>query len=216
MAVERLCLCFLSRTNSGINEVSFITTHQWNLFGEIKNFIGRGTGNCIPFVIWQFWSFVLPALKQHEKKYIYIIVPWSVLLFLGGVAFSFYMVLPVGLKFLLFAGGEAVDSTPFVTKSSYLNFILTFMVSFGLVFQLPIVLLLLIKLEYLSPKTLAKHRKWAFFLILVIAVLISPTPDLVTQFLMAGPMYLLYEASIWLGYLVLKSKKKKLAKEGEG
>ncbi|NLP44500.1 MAG: twin-arginine translocase subunit TatC [Peptococcaceae bacterium] len=208
---------FLAEPIQGINEVSFITTTPMEpILVKLKISLVVGLVIAFPFVIWQFWSFVLPALKQHEKKYIYIIVPWSVLLFLGGVAFSFYMVLPVGLKFLLFAGGEAVDSTPFVTKSSYLNFILTFMVSFGLVFQLPIVLLLLIKLEYLSPKTLAKHRKWAFFLILVIAVLISPTPDLVTQFLMAGPMYLLYEASIWLGYLVLKSKKKKLAKEGEG
>jgi sec-independent protein translocase protein TatC len=73
---------------------------------------------------------------------------------------------------------------------------------------MPILLLLLIKLGYLSPKTLAKYRKYAFLAIVVIAVIISPTPDLMTQMLMALPMYLLYEISIWLGYLVVRNKNK--------
>lgn len=208
---------FLAEPMKGIHEVSFITTTPLEpILVKLKISVVVGLVIASPIVVWQIWSFILPALKQNEKKYVYIIVPWSVLLFLGGIAFAFFMVLPVGLKFLLFAGGEAVESTPFVTKSSYLNFILVFMVSFGLVFQLPIVLLLLVKLGYLSPKTLAKHRRWAFFFIIVIAVLISPTPDLVTQFLMAGPMYLLYEVSIWLGFLIERGKRRKLAREGEG
>jgi len=216
-ALSDYAYAFLAEPIRGINEVSFITTTPMEpILVKLKISLVVGLVIACPIVIWQVWSFILPALKQNEKKYVYIIVPWSILLFIGGVAFSFYMVLPVGLKFLLFAGGEAVDSTPFVTKSSYLNFILTFMISFGLVFQLPIVLLLLIRLGYLSPNTLAKHRRWAFFFIIVIAVLISPTPDLATQFLMAGPMYLLYEASIWLGYLVERGRKRKLAREGEG
>lgn len=208
---------FLAQPIIGINDVSFITTTPMEpVFVKLKISLVVGILVALPIIVWQIWSFILPALKRNERKYLYLIVPWSVILFLGGAAFSFYFVLPVGLKFLLFAGGGAVDSTPFVTKSSYLNFILTFVLSFGLVFQIPIVLLLLIKLGYLSPNTLAKYRKWAFFLILVLAVIISPTPDLLTQFLMAGPMYLLYEISIWLGYLIVRKKQNKQIAEGDG
>ncbi|MGI6449324.1 MAG: twin-arginine translocase subunit TatC [Desulfitobacteriia bacterium] len=211
---------FLAQPIIGIEEVSFITTTPLEpIFVKLKTSLVMGILVAAPIILWQIWSFVLPALKKEEKKYLYLIVPWSLLLFIGGAAFAFYLVLPVGLKFLIFAGGGAVPSTPFITKSSYLNFIITFVLSFSLVFQLPIVLLLLIRLGYLSPKTLAKYRKWAFFLILVLAVIISPTPDIPTQFLMAGPMYLLYELSIWLGYLVVKRKNKVIKKidaKGEG
>lgn len=101
-----------------------------------------------------------------------------------------------------------MDVTPLLSKSAYLDFIITLFLSFGLVFQMPIILLLLIKLGYLSPKTLAKYRKYAFLTIIVIAVVISPTPDLMTQMLMALPMYFLYEISIWLGILIGRKKKK--------
>lgn len=212
---------FLAQPMVGISEVAFITTTPMEpIFVKLKVSLVLGFLVALPIVVWQIWSFILPALKKNERKYLYFIVPSSIILFVGGAAFSFYFVLPVGLKFLLFAGGGAVESTPFVTKSSYLNFILTFILSFGLVFQLPIVLILLIRLGFLSPATLAKHRKWAFFLIVVLAVIISPTPDLLTQLLMAGPMYMLYELSIWLGYLAVRSRNKELAKakqqEGEG
>lgn len=202
---------FLALPITGIEGVSFITTTPMEpVLVKLKISLVVGIVVALPIVLWQIWSFVLPALKKNERKYLYIIVPSSVLLFLGGAAFSFFVVLPIGLKFLLFVGGGAVESTPFVTKSSYLNFILTFLLSFGVVFQLPIVLLLLIKLGYLEPQTLAKYRKYAFFIIIVIAVLISPTPDIMTQFLMAGPMYMLYELSIWLGFLLIRKNKKQL------
>ncbi|NLI91757.1 MAG: twin-arginine translocase subunit TatC [Peptococcaceae bacterium] len=204
---------FLAQPLLGLKEVHFITTTPMEpVLVKLKVSVVFGVLLSLPVVVWQIWSFILPALKKNERKYLYFIVPWSILLFVGGAAFSFYYVLPVGMKFLLFAGGGAVESTPFVTKTSYLNFILTFILTFGLVFQLPIILLLLIRLGYLSPKTLAKNRKWAFFIIVVLAVIISPTPDLLTQLLMAGPMYLLYEISIWLGYMVVRRRQKELEK----
>lgn len=207
---------FLAQPITGIEGVSFITTTPMEpIFVKLKISLVVGFLVALPIVFWQIWSFILPAMKKNERKYLYFVVPWSILLFIGGAAFAFYLVLPVGLKFLIFAGGEAVNSIPFVTKSSYLNFILTFILSFGLVFQLPVVLLLLIRFGYLSPKTLAKHRKWAFFFIVVLAVIISPTPDLVTQVLMAGPMYMLYELSIWLGYLVVRRRTKGLTEQNE-
>lgn len=202
---------FLARPVTQLDKVMFITTTPMEpVLVKLKVSVVIGVALSLPVIMWQIWSFVLPALKQTERKYLYLIVPSSVLLFLGGAAFCFFLVLPVGIKFLLFAGGGAVQSTPFVTKTSYMSFLLTFLLTFGLVFQLPIVLLILVRLGVISPKTLAKKRRWALLAIVVLAAVVSPTPDLFTQLLMAGPMYLLYEISIWLGYLVVRRREKAL------
>jgi len=212
-ALSDLAYQFLAQPISGVKNAGFITTTPMEpVLVKLKISIVTGIIIALPIIIWQIWSFILPALKKNERKYLYLIVPFSVLLFLGGAAFAFYFVLPAALKFLLLAGGGAVESTLFVTKSSYLNFILTFILSFGLVSQLPVVLLLLIGAGYLSPKTLARCRKWAFFLIIVLAFVLCPSPDIVTQLLMAGPMYMLYELSIWLGYLVVRNREKELSR----
>ncbi len=202
---------FLAQPAVNLENVDFITTTPMEpALVKLKVSLYVGIVIALPIILWQLWSFILPALKQNERKYLYFITPCSLLLFLGGAAFAFLLVIPMGMKFLLFMGGGAVQSTPFLTKSSYLSFILTFLLTFGLVFQLPVVLLLLIRMGLLSPKTLAKKRKWAFFGIVVVAMVVSPTPDLMTQGLMVGPMYLLYEMSIWLGYLVARSREKAL------
>ncbi|ADY56008.1 Sec-independent protein translocase TatC [Syntrophobotulus glycolicus DSM 8271] len=200
---------FLAEPVVEIGNVDFITTTPMEpVMVKLKVSVIVGIIIAAPVLFWQIWSFLLPALKKNERKYLYFMVPSSVLLFLGGAAFCFFVVLPVGLRFLLSAGGGSLDVTPLLSKSAYLDFIITLFLSFGLVFQMPIILLLLIKLGYLSPKTLAKYRKYAFLTIIVIAVVISPTPDLMTQMLMALPMYFLYEISIWLGILIGRKKKK--------
>lgn len=201
---------YLARPVLGLVGVSFITTTPMEpMMVKLKVSIVTGIVVALPILVWQIWSFILPALKQTERKYLYMIVPSSLLLFVLGAAFSFYFVVPVGLKILLFTGG-AVPSSTLVTQSSYLGFLITFILTFGIVFQLPIVLLLLIHLGIVTPQTLAKKRKYAFFTIVALTMLISPTPDIPTQFLMAGPMYLLYEISIWLGYSVAKKRDKAL------
>lgn len=207
-----LAFAYLARPVTLLEDIRFITTTPMEpMLVKIKVSMFIGVTLAFPILMWQIWSFVLPALKQNERKYLYVIVPSSVLLFVAGAALCFYVVLPLGIKFLIYAGVGGVQSTPFVTKTSYLGFILTFLLTFGLVFQLPIVLLILIRIGVLSPQTLAKKRRWAILAIVILAVVVSPTPDLVTQLLMAGPMYLLYEISIWLGYLVVRRRDKDLA-----
>ncbi|MEA4902586.1 twin-arginine translocase subunit TatC [Desulfitobacterium sp.] len=191
--------------------VSFVTTTPMEpIMVKLKVSIVTGIVVALPILLWQLWSFILPALKQNEKKYLYIIVPSSLVLFVLGAAFGFYFVLPIGVKFLLFTGGS-IPSTTMVTQSSYLSFLITFILVFGILFQLPVVLLLLIRMGIVRPQTLAKKRKWAFFGIVAVTMFVSPTPDVVTQFLMAGPVYLLYEISIWLGYIVVKNRDKALS-----
>lgn len=210
--ISDLTFTYLARPVTQLKDIMFITTTPMEpMLVKIKVSMFIGVTLALPVLLWQIWSFILPALKQNERKYLYYIVPSSLLLFMGGAALCFFVVLPVGIKFLLFAGGGGVQSTPFVTKTSYLGFLLTFLLTFGLVFQLPIVLLILIRIGLLSPKTLAQKRRWALLAIVIIAAVVSPTPDLFTQLLMAGPMYLLYEISIWLGYLVARRREKDLA-----
>ncbi|MDA8441843.1 MAG: twin-arginine translocase subunit TatC [Peptococcaceae bacterium] len=213
--VSDWAFAYLAQPVTALAKVSFITTTPMEpVLVKLKVAIVVGVVVALPILVWQIWSFILPALKQKERKSLYLVVPSSILLFIGGAAFCFYLVLPVGIKFLLFAGGGAVNSTPFVTKTSYMSFILTFLITFGLVFQLPVVLLILIQLGLVSPRTLAKKRRWALLIIIVLAAVVAPTPDLFTQGLMAAPMYFLYEVSIWLGYLVAHKREKALAKIG--
>jgi sec-independent protein translocase protein TatC len=202
---------FLAQPAVKLERVAFITTTPMEpVMVKVKISLVVGIVIALPIILWQLWSFILPALKQNEKKYLYAVTPSSLVLFLAGAAFALFLVIPYGMNFLLFVGGEAVDTTPFLTKSSYLSFIISFLLTFGAVFQLPVVLLLLIRMGFLSPASLAKKRKYAFFAIVVIAMLVSPTPDIPTQALMVVPMYLLYEVSIWLGYLVARSREKAL------
>ncbi|OLN31602.1 twin-arginine translocase subunit TatC [Desulfosporosinus metallidurans] len=210
--ISDLTFTYLATPVTKLKDIMFITTTPMEpMLVKLKVSLFVGMVIALPIIIWQIWSFVLPALKQNERKYLYIIVPSSLLLFLAGAALCFYVVLPIGIRFLLMAGGGGVQSTPFVTKTSYLSFLVTFLLTFGLVFQLPIVLLILIRIGVLSPKTLAKKRRWAVLAIVILAAVVAPTPDLFTQLLMAGPMYLLYEISIWLGYLVVRRTEKELA-----
>ncbi len=203
---------YFARPVTVLEKITFITTTPLEpMLVKLKVAVVTGVVLALPILLWQIWSFVLPALKQNERKYLFIIVPSSVLLFLGGASLCFFIVMPLGIKFLLFVGGGAVQSTPFLTKTSYLSFLLAFLMTFGLVFQLPIVLLILIRIGVLTPQMLAQKRRWAVLSMVILAVVVSPTPDLVTQLLMAGPMYLLYEVSIWLGYLIVRRRDRDLA-----
>ncbi|MDR1604196.1 MAG: twin-arginine translocase subunit TatC [Gracilibacteraceae bacterium] len=185
------------------------------LMVKLKLSLITGVIIAAPVVIWQIWAFVLPALTRSEKKMVYLVSLPSIILFIGGILFAFFIVLPLGLKFLFFIGGDVVDTVQSAI-ADYLGFVTAFLLTFGCVFQLPIVLLVLIRLEIITPAALGKYRKYAFFIIVVTAVILSPTPDLATQALMISPMYLLYELSIWVGYLMVRRRRKQLARVEAG
>ncbi|MGB9662413.1 MAG: twin-arginine translocase subunit TatC [Moorellaceae bacterium] len=165
----------------------------------------------LPVILWQVWSFVLPALHPHERRWVYIIMPFSLLLFVGGIAFGYYVVFPAVLRFLLVTASEGFQ--PLITISRYLGFLSTFVLPFGLVFQLPLVIMLLTRWGLVTPGFLARNRKIAVLIIFVVAAILTPTPDVISQLLMGLPMVLLYESSIWLSYLV-RRRQEKVESEG--
>lgn len=140
-----------------------------------------------------------PGLYKHERK---VVLPFSVLstiCFLGGAAFGFWVVFPPAFSFLTSYGTDYLKPLPAVKE--YFSLSLRLLVAFGLIFELPVFMVLLAKLGVVDTKFLIKHRKYAFVLSFVIAAIATPTPDVVNQMLMAGPLVVLYEISIlaiWL------------------
>jgi len=151
-----------------------------------------------PFVLYQIWAFVAPGLYRHEKKYVIPFVLAGSFFFAIGILFAYYVALPVGFKFLL---GFATDFIkPLPSMKEYLSFSIKFLLAFGLVFEFPVVLVLLVRIGVVDAKTLAKQRKYAILLIFIFAAILTP-PDIVSQLIVALPMIGLYELSILLSKL---------------
>jgi sec-independent protein translocase protein TatC len=148
-----------------------------------------------PFVLYQIWAFVAPGLYRHEKKYVIPFVLAGSFFFAIGIAFGYYVAIPVGFKFLL---GYATDLIkPMPSMKEYLSFSIKFLLAFGIVFEFPVVLVLLTRIGVVQAETLARKRKYAILLIFIFAAILTP-PDLVSQVLMALPLIGLYELSILL------------------
>ena len=169
-------------------------------FVKIKVSFFAGFMAALPVILWQIWSFVMPALRKHEKVYFTLSVLVSFICFWGGVVFGFFGVYRYGIMFLLrFAGPSLL---PMLTIDKYISFTITFLLPFGIIFEMPLVAFFLAKLELISYKLLARNRRYAFLAIIVIAAVITPTPDMITCLLVSGPLYFLYEVSIWIVRLV--------------
>jgi sec-independent protein translocase protein TatC len=149
-----------------------------------------------PFILYQIWAFVAPGLYQREKKYVIPFVLGGTLFFVLGILFGYYVAIPVGFKFLL---GYATDIIkPMPSMKEYLSFSLKFLLACGLVFELPVVLVLLSKIGIIDATMLARKRKYAILLIFIVAAIVTPSPDMISQVLMALPLMGLYEVSILL------------------
>jgi sec-independent protein translocase protein TatC len=149
-----------------------------------------------PFILYQIWAFVAPGLYQKEKKYVIPFVLGGSLFFVLGILFGYYVAIPVGFKFLL---GYATDIIkPMPSMKEYLSFSLKFLLACGLIFEFPVVLVLLSMIGIIDAKMLARQRKYAILLIFIFAAVVTPSPDMISQVLMALPLVGLYELSILL------------------
>lgn len=153
-----------------------------------------------PFILYFLAQFVLPALKPAEKRALLPAALVGFLLFLGGVAFAYFVVLPQTLEFF-FQDAKAMSWQPTWTVREYYSFTTQFLIGFGLAFELPLVVLLLVKLGVVDHAVLARTRAFAVVVIFVIAAIITPTSDILTLLLMGGPMYVLYEICIAIAWL---------------
>jgi sec-independent protein translocase protein TatC len=159
----------------------------------------------MPIILWNVWAFVAPGLHKHERKYAAPFVIIGSLLFIGGGAFAMLVVVPFAISFLV-SFGQDQGLKPMITISSYIDFILKFTLAFGVVFEMPVVITLLSMLGVVTPQFLSKNRKYAILINFVIAAILTPTPDIVNQSLMAGPLIILYEVGIICSRVVARKK----------
>jgi sec-independent protein translocase protein TatC len=158
----------------------------------------------LPVIFYQFWRFISPGLLSKEKKYLFPFILSASSLFVVGSLFCFFIVLPFALTFLL--GYKTASFDPMISIGNYIDFCLKFILAFGIVFELPIVIIFLTKFGIVTPKTLAKHRKYAVLLAFVAAALLTPTPDAFNQTLMAFPIIILFEVGIILSKFIYRKK----------
>jgi sec-independent protein translocase protein TatC len=148
----------------------------------------------MPVILYQIWAFVAPGLYTHEKRYALPFVIVGSLFFALGAAFAQLVVIPFAMRFLVSFPGP--DLAPMISINSYVDFILKFTLAFGVVFELPVAITIASRIGIVTPKMLAKNRKYAILINFVVAAALTPTPDIFNQVLMAGPLCLLYELGI--------------------
>ncbi len=171
----------------------------------MKVCIGTGMILAMPYLTIQGVLFIRPALTKKEEKYVYLILPWVALMFIGGVVFGYFILIPPAVNFLL--GFGSTIATPIVTIDSYISLVVRLLVSIGLVFELPVLTTFLARVGILKPEWLASKRKIAIIGAFILAAIITPTFDPINQSLVAIPLVVLYEMSILLAKLVYRRNK---------
>jgi sec-independent protein translocase protein TatC len=191
---DRIML-FLQRPLSQLKRAPIFLTPTEYFWTYMKVAMITGVFIAMPIVLWNVWAFVAPGLHKHERRYAVPFVVVGSLLFMLGGAFALLVVIPFAVQFLLNFGIEK-GAEPMISIAAYIDFITKFTLAFGVVFELPVVITLLSMLGIVTPQFLSKNRKYAILINFIIAAILTPTPDVVNQTLMAGPLCILYELGI--------------------
>lgn len=170
------------------------TSYQEGFFFYLKLALVCGLMLATPVIFYQVWRFIAPGLFKHEKR---VLVPFtflSTICFLGGSAFGYFVVFPPAFRFLVGYSNEFLTSMPAV--SEYFSLALRLLIAFGVIFEMPILMVFLAKMGVVSVAFLNKNRKYAILINFVIAAILTPTPDVVNQMMMGIPLLILYEISV--------------------
>ncbi len=188
--------------------------NQGPVFTELTEFIGIamkaslmvGFFASLPFVLYQGVMFVAPGLTPQERRYLFALLPLSVLVFLVGAAFGYLILFPPAVNFLLSFGSDI--ATPLIRIGNYVNLILALIFWMGIVFETPLVMFFLSLIGVVTPAFLAGQRKYAVVVAFILGAMITPTFDPINQTLVAIPIIVLYELGIWLAKLARRGRKK--------
>ncbi len=169
----------------------------------LKVAIFSGLVLALPYVAYEFWKFVVPGLLDKERVLVLPIAFFTTLCFVIGASFAYLIIIPFGLRFLLGFQTDFLEATIAIGK--YLGFVVTIILVFGVVFELPVLSFFLTKVGILSPHFLRSKRRYGIVIIFICAAVLTP-PDIFTQLMLAGPLIFLYEISIWVSKLVYQKK----------
>jgi sec-independent protein translocase protein TatC len=168
----------------------------------------------MPWVLYQIWLFVAPGLYKHERRAVVSFIVSSMFLFLCGIAFGYYVMLPQVLTYVI---GFANDGPirPLISINEYFSLTLAVLVGLGVIFELPVVVFILSLFGIVTPKFLIKNFRYAMLLITVVAAIVTPTPDATTMLIFMAPMVVLYFVGVLVSYVVLRRKQARKLAEGE-
>ncbi|MGH2450669.1 MAG: twin-arginine translocase subunit TatC [Candidatus Limnocylindria bacterium] len=155
-----------------------------------------GIALAMPVILYEVYAYVDPALHPRERRFVLALGPFILLLFVGGMLFSYFVLLPQALRFLINFGGDVFE--PELRAGEYIGFVTTLILAMGLVFQTPALIFAVVKVGVVRRSWLVRQRRYVFLLVFVIAAVITPTPDPLNQSLVAIPMYLLWELGLLL------------------
>ena len=198
---------FVNRLKPSPPEVIF-TAPAEAFWAHIKVAFLVGLVLALPVVLYQVWRFVEPGLLPKEKKFAAPFIVLSTISFAVGMAFCFALVLPYAFTFLLTFDPNL---KPMLKVGEYIDFTVKFLLAFGIIFELPLAMAIAARLGLVTPQFLSRNRKYAFFLCFVVGAVLTPTPDVFNQSLMAIPMYLLYEVGIVAARLMARRRAAALA-----
>ena len=196
-----------------INKQYIATGKKQNVSDLVEGFVLRlkaafiaGIFIGLPVIVYHLWKYIVPAINKEDRKFARRSIIAAIFLLYGGMAFTYFLILPFAVKMLL--SFTPVDMANTIGASKYLSFVLLFSLGMGLMFELPIIIMILTRIGLVTPAFLISKRKYAIVLIWIIAAMITP-PDLLTQAMLAIPIMLLYELSIFISRMMVKRKKKK-------
>ena len=174
--------------------IALSPTENFTTFMRVSLF--SGIALAMPVILYEIYMYIDPALHPHERRFALRLGPFVLLLFVVGMAFCYFILLPSALKFLINFGSDVIDNQ--LRASEYISFVTTFILGVGLVFEVPVIIYGLVAVHVVKRSWLVKQRRYVFLLVFVVGAIIPPTPDPFNQTLVAIPMYLLWELGLFL------------------
>jgi sec-independent protein translocase protein TatC len=194
-----------------VPEHKLVFTHPADKFSiTLNTAMTCGIVLAAPMILYQVWLFLAPALHTHEKRIGIGVLFAGTLLFVSGAALAFYVVVPLALPWLFDFGTSMM--VPLITAEEYFGFVFTMVLTFGVSFELPIVVLALAALGIVTPQFLSKYRRHAVVLIVIIGAFLTPGDLIWTTIALAVPLYLLYELSVIAAHVIYRRKQRRLAR----
>lgn len=190
--IDRILLA--QAVKSGLNLQNLKPFGQPFLFFKVTLVLGIILS--FPFMLYQLWKFIAPGLYENERRWVSTITFFTSLCFLSGVAFAYWVMIPSMLDFAASFGSPQIKNMIDITE--YFSFLSTLLLASGLMFEMPMVCFVLSRVGLLTPKTMRKYRRHGIIVILIIAAILTPTPDPISQLIFAAPLLILYEISIWV------------------
>lgn len=191
-----------------------IDWHAFHLTDAIRVYIQIAFVGAVavtfPFLLYQLWRFVAPGLEEKERKGVLVFLPFALLLFVLGILFAYLVLWPMVVGFLLMMADQ-VGANHLIGIAQYFSFLFNLLLPFGLIFELPLVVMFLTYIGIINPTTLKKTRKISYFALVVLATCITP-PDLISDLLVSVPLILLFEISLFFSRLVYRKRLKRLEK----